>query len=84
MLNRNQSRIRWQCRRGMLELDILLIGFFDRYYLSLDEDNKILFEELLSNTDQDLYSWLVKNETPPDLGLADLVNKIRNATASTI
>src|SRR5579863_8836878 len=48
------NRVRWQCRRGMLELDLLLQSFFDKHYVSLSEVNKALFEQLLEHHDQDL------------------------------
>lgn len=74
----SEARIRWQCRRGMLELDLLLLGFFDRHYLQLDSAAQSLFEQFLTNNDQDLYSWLVKKETPDDLIFVELINKICN------
>lgn len=48
------------CRRGMLELDILLFNFLEyRYYdLSLNLRNDLYI--LLLESDSDLYSWLVK------------------------
>ncbi len=57
------NRLRWQCRRGMLELDLLLLPFFDKYYLDLSPSGQTLFEQLLSYQDQDLYQILVKQNT---------------------
>ncbi|MDQ8039160.1 MAG: succinate dehydrogenase assembly factor 2 [Rickettsiella sp.] len=73
----NINRLRWQCRRGMLELDLLLIPFFDRYYLGLSASDKLLFERLLSYEDQDLYRILIKRHAPiEDSRLYVLVEKI--------
>lgn len=57
------NRLRWQCRRGMLELDLLLLPFFDKCYLELSPSGQALFEQLLSYQDQDLYQILVKQNT---------------------
>lgn len=60
------DRIRWACRRGMLELDILLLGFFDGAYASLPEPLKHQFVELLESADQDLHRWLLSYENAPE------------------
>jgi len=41
------NRLRWHCRRGMLELDLLLEGFLDEGYTDLDDDGRRLFARLL-------------------------------------
>jgi len=60
----DDAEIRWQCRRGMLELDILLLSFFDTKYAELSLDAKQGFCDLLTCSDQELYEWLVKRTTP--------------------
>ena len=61
----NLARLRWACRRGMLELDFLLQRFFDKEYLQLSPAAQKNFEELLSCNDQELFDWLVKKMAPP-------------------
>ena len=56
------SRVRWHCRRGMLELDVLLGNFFDHHYAALSSSEQELFIELLDCNDNELYTWLVKKE----------------------
>jgi antitoxin CptB len=56
------NRLRWQCRRGMLELDIILLAFLDQQYSQLDPQGQAIFETLLTYSDQDLYQWLIKRE----------------------
>ena len=70
------NRLRWQCRRGMLELDLLLLSFFDKDYLDLSDTNKALFEQLLSYHDQDLYQWLIQRKPVVDPLLQRLVESI--------
>ncbi len=71
------SRIRWQCRRGMLELDILLLSFFDKVYEALPLEQKKDFVELLTFPDQTLYSWLIGQEQPEVLALQKIIQSIR-------
>ncbi len=48
------DRMRWRCRRGLLELDLILNGFLETRYAHLDADQRRLFNELLEETDNDL------------------------------
>ncbi len=41
------DRIRWQCRRGLLELDLALTAFLDRHFARLETSEVALFRELL-------------------------------------
>ena len=50
-----EHRTRWQCRRGMLELDLVLARFMDRHYPALDPVQRRLFDELLGLADHDLW-----------------------------
>jgi antitoxin CptB len=56
-----KEKIRWQCRRGMLELDLLLGHFFEKQFENLSEAHQLLFVELLQEADQTLYRWLIKH-----------------------
>jgi antitoxin CptB len=70
------NRLRWQCRRGMLELDLLLLPFFDRHYLRLNKAEQALFEQLLNYQDPDLYQILLKQKQVEDPSLCILVESI--------
>ncbi len=70
------TQLRWYCRRGMLELDLLLAPFLENQYADLNEEEKLLFEQLLASEDQDLYDWLVKKEIPENQNLIVIINKI--------
>ena len=73
------ERLRWQCRRGMLELDLLLQGFLDRGYQHLGADEQALFARMLRLEDQLLLDWLMGYVVPSDPGYLELVKKIRQA-----
>ncbi len=69
-------RLRWQCRRGMLELDHLLSGFLDRGYRDLDARGRTEFLALLDNQDQELSDWFMSRSIPEDPVVRDLVRHI--------
>ena len=74
----SMEKLTWQCRRGMLELDLLLKKFLDNKYNSLKLNEKILFNELLTHNDQDLQQWLLNKTSPVDnrlLKIIDLINE---------
>jgi succinate dehydrogenase flavin-adding protein (antitoxin of CptAB toxin-antitoxin module) len=48
------DRIRWHCRRGMLELDLVLKAFLERHLESLDSEKLGAFVALLERTDPEL------------------------------
>lgn len=78
MAERVTHRLRWQCRRGMLEVDLLLNGFLDRAYVSLSDADKDYFAALLEYPDQVLMEWLMGRERPADPDLAHVVEHIRD------
>ena len=72
-----KAKINWHCRRGMLELDLILGRFIKHHLDTLSMENVSAFEELLTNTDPDLYAWLMGYETPASKELLDIVTFIR-------
>lgn len=60
------NRLRWKCRRGMLELDAWLAGFVDEVYPSLGGAQQAAFAGLLEAEDPDLYDWLCGRGSPPE------------------
>ena len=75
----NPGRLRWQCRRGMLELDLLLQGFLDTAYGDLAEDQQRTFCRILEYQDHLLLDWLVGEVIPADPEVRGLVQRIRSA-----
>lgn len=76
-------RLRWQCRRGMLELDHLFSRFIDLGYADLTPADRLLFTELLREQDQDLHNWLIARSELPPRNYRELVDRIR-AVASEL
>ena len=70
------AKLRWQCRRGMLELDVLLGNYLAQHYQTAPAAEQETFERLLKFQDQELYQWFVQQLQPPDAELTALVQKI--------
>lgn len=77
----NHQRLRWACRRGMLELDVLLGPFFDNHFDELPPIQKLNFERLLSYPDPDLLSWFIGSTIPEDKELEELITLIKSTHA---
>ncbi len=59
-LDLSKKRLQWQCRRGMLELDLLLNRFLQQQYTRLTAQQQRDFTALLSVSDTELYAWLMR------------------------
>jgi len=70
------DRIRWRCRRGLLELDLVLAGFLKRGYSGLDARQRHLFNELLEQPDNDLLD-LALGRSEPEPRFRELVELLR-------
>lgn len=67
------GQLRWQCRRGMLELDYILVGFLDQHFANLALDDQQLFVRMLDFEDQLLLDWVMGNVVPSDANIRRLV-----------
>ncbi len=76
------SRLRWKCRRGMRELDLLLLAFLERGYAALDAGGRACFERLVEYPDQVLLELLMGHMAPADRDVAQLVERIRACAAA--
>ena len=76
-----RKRFRFGCRRGMLELDIILLNFFDACYDNLDQDSQLQFQRLLESPDPDLFAWLMSYQNVP-VPYQAIIERIRNHAQS--
>lgn len=77
-----ERRLRWRCRRGTREMDLILDRFLTAAGDTLDEDEVRGLERLLDQSDQDLLDWVARRSAPPDSALAALVDRIRSASCA--
>ncbi len=71
------SRLRWQCRRGMKELDQLLERYLDRCYERATTHHRAAFRALLELQDPELYGYLLGRSAPEDESLKAIVGQVR-------
>lgn len=70
------NRIYWHSRRGMLELDLILMPFVEKHYRTLSAADQQRYVHLLASEDQDLFGWFLQHKTPPDPDHAAMVSLI--------
>lgn len=71
------DQLRWRCRRGMLELDILLNDFLDKGYERLEQQEQAVFQRLLEYSDQPLIQLLLGQTKTADRECQNVLEKIR-------
>jgi antitoxin CptB len=71
------ARLRWQCRRGTKELDLLLQCYLDSGYVVADEDEKAQFVELLELEADELVAVLMGKLAVDSVKIKHLLGKIR-------
>lgn len=71
------ARLRWRCRRGLLELDLVLEKFLKRDYPELDQEGRAGFERLLALPDMTLLAYVQGAQQPTELEWQDIVRKLR-------
>lgn len=72
------NRLRWASRRGMLELDLILMPFVEGAYPALSEADQAAYARLLDSEDQDLFAWFLHRQEPDDESLREIVDRVRS------
>lgn len=62
----SDSTLRWRCRRGKKELDLLLERFLDRHFAALNSAQRVALERLLVLEDEDLLDLVLGRVAPTD------------------
>ena len=76
------SRLKWQCRRGMRELDELLVGYLDTCYATDSDADKAAFRAILELADPELNAYLLQRQEPSSEQVARGIERILSRTAS--
>ncbi len=70
------ARLKWQCRRGMRELDELLVRYLEENYAGDSDVDKAAFREVLTLSDPELNSYLLQRQTPDSESIARVIDRI--------
>lgn len=71
-----KKRLFWHSRRGMLELDVLLVPFLEEAYDDLSAEDKDRYRQLLESEDTDMFEWFMQRSTPENEDLKRIVKII--------
>jgi len=71
------SKLKWRCRRGMKELDLLLNRYLDEHYSDSSSAEQSQFQALLELPDMDLYDYVLGRKRPDDPALLTLIEKVQ-------
>ena len=77
-MNELKKKILWQCRRGLWELDAILIPFVENNFDYLEEDEISNFQRLLEYEDIEIFDILVNKKSLEDVTLQPIIKKIIN------
>lgn len=70
------KRICWASRRGMLELDLILVPFVENCFPQLSALDQQRYINLMEGEDTDMFSWLLGREQPADAETAAIIEQI--------
>jgi antitoxin CptB len=78
------GRLRWRCRRGMKELDVLLARYVEEHYSEAPPSVQRAFIELLESPDPVIYAYCMGRMQPPTPLLSSVIERItRHAPRGT-
>jgi antitoxin CptB len=77
-MTQSAGQLKWRCRRGMRELDVLLERYLQERYPSAPAAEQQAFAALLEAPDPQLFAYVVQREVPVDPEWAHVIAKLRN------
>lgn len=76
------KRLSWQCRRGIKEVEVLLVPFFERFFLELSPEEQNTFVAFLAEPDVEIFEWFTQRAEPQKPEYRHIVNVILTRMAS--
>ena len=73
------NRLRWRCRRGMLENDLILARYLDARGSAISAEEVVALDRLLDLPDDELWDLIAGRSEPADPGLLPVVAQLRSA-----
>jgi len=70
------AQVRWRCRRGLRELDVLLMSYFDQFFAKSTPERQLAFVTLLEMQDPVILSYLTGGAKPGDAAIADIIQQL--------
>ncbi|MGH1426645.1 MAG: succinate dehydrogenase assembly factor 2 [Arenicella sp.] len=76
------AKLKWRCRRGIKEFDVLFNRFLENDYPLLTEEQQAWFHQILDEQDPVIMDWLFKRSEPQDEGLKWIIEKLQTCSES--
>lgn len=76
----DEAKLRWRCRRGIREFDILFNYFLDNKYPKLTKEQQCWFHQIVEEQDPVIMDWLFKRSEPQESGLKWIIEKLQNCS----
>lgn len=74
------NRLKWHCRRALLELDLVFDRFWERHEDDLDTQGEAALERLLALEDHDLWALVSGRDATSDAQLAQMIERLRTVS----
>lgn len=75
------SRLRWRCRRGMRELDVLLTRYLEHRYVHAGRTQQQAFEAVLELQDPTILAYLTGTQVPEQQAIRDVIQQLTRTDA---
>jgi antitoxin CptB len=76
MSDHELDKLRWRCRRGMRELDMLLLNYLNGSYVGAGNDEQRAFKQLLTIPDPEILALLTGRSVTDDEHLAHVIQRL--------
>ncbi len=73
----DRAKLRWRCRRGMRELDVLLLRYLEEHYSRASTDERLAFGDFLELQDPEIFRYLLGPDPELEGPLRNVVESIR-------
>ncbi|MFQ3324170.1 MAG: antitoxin CptB [Pseudomonadales bacterium] len=77
-------KIYWHSRRGMLELDLILIPFVENHLRNISAEEQQLYVKFLEEEDNDMFSWFMRADVSQKPEIVRMVEIILACNKDTI
>lgn len=74
------NRLKWHCRRALLELDLVFDRFWERHEIDLDAQGETALERLLELEDHELWALVSGRDVTDDPQMKTMIERLRQVS----
>ncbi len=79
----DRGRVRWHCRRALLELDLVLSRFLDEEFDQLSDEQLVNMQELLDLEDHELWAMVNGSKECTETRWMPIIGMLRHPGAES-